>query len=333
MRIKFISQNPTVSIITYVIGELMKKNRIVITSFLLVVIGMFPVTQAAAVSVSVSPGDSYIWKIDQILTDNEGTNENMTIYRLINVTAVSQVIESTDITYDIFVANSSSYEGISLSNVNWNSTQTDSKLILNNTAPENSFGGFVNLDSADLTIISNMTSEDQTKLLVEMLIVSSPEFFAFIFVMTLIAAFSIGGEINEVNSTTLDTVKQDQIAGTLMFGYNIFFDSSNTWTNMSTTAHFDMRYGKSNKILQETSGTYRFESKSWNETTDVYETKFQQYETSAKLIFPEDAIESASALGDFFASIPSYPTAILGVMLISSVSIVLLKRKKNIKLK
>ncbi|MHA1601371.1 MAG: hypothetical protein ACTSUI_00025, partial [Promethearchaeota archaeon] len=198
----------------------------------------------------------------------------------------------------------------------------------NNSAPENSFGGFVNLDNADLTVLNNLTTEEQTEVIGNMLTVASPEILGFVFVMALIAAFSIGGNVSDVNSTTLDTVKTDQITGSFMIGFNIFFDSDNTWHNMSTTAQYDLRYGKTNKILQEYSGTIRFNDKSYNETTDVYDTSFMQYETNAELVHPDDAIEGGGLLDDLISSIPGYPIAIIGIFTISSLALLTLKIKK-----
>ncbi len=201
---------------------MIKKSKELYTIAIVMVFAMLPIVQAETIpGVSVQPGDSYVWKISRQETDIGGNSANSTYYRLINVTAVSTEVDSTEITYDDFVANESEYEGNELTTVSWNETSTDSKLFLNNSAVENNFGGFVNLENGDLEVLEDLNESEQVEFFLDFLLVASYDFQLSYGVMWIISILFFPSKVVDVNSSVLASASENHIEGTFMIGFSL----------------------------------------------------------------------------------------------------------------
>ncbi len=277
----------------FLLNIMVKTTKYVTTFAIIIGLMLLPIATADAVpGVSVKPGDSYVWQLDSETTDEEGTTKSEINYRLINVTGVSTLVESTEITYNDYIANQSAYEGIVLEKVNWNTTATDSTLVLNNTSPKNNFGGFVNLETADLTDLEDLTENEQVEFFINFLFVSSTTFqfnYAYMVIRTF---FSFASNIVQVNSSTIDSVSKNMIKGNLLVGYSLYYDLVNTWNNLSISVDFELKYGSSSKLLEESTIEMDTYDKFFNDTTDTYQTKQTTSDTSSMLVYPEGGIGS-----------------------------------------
>ena len=273
----------------------MKNNKnIGIVLSLLCIIGFAPIAYAETVpGIAISPGDSYVWKVDKIYTDFDGITENQSYYRLINVTAISTAVESTEVTYNEYVANTSAYENRELWVVEWNETSIDEQLFLNNTDPKNNFGGFANLETADLTTLDDLNESEQVDFLIDFLSTSSYDFYWFIFIVALTAVFSSATLKVPTNSSTITSVSKNSIAGTMSVGYGLFDGAEpNVWHNISISVDYSITLDDSTKILTSSSYDFTLSSKNFNDTTAEYYTDTTRSVTSEVLVYPEDVASS-----------------------------------------
>ncbi len=270
----------------------LKKIGIVLS--LMLIIGFAPIAYAETVpGIAVSPGDSYVWKVDKIYTDIDGIAENQSYYRLINVTAINTAVESTEVTYNEYVANTSAYENRELWVVEWNETNIDEQLILNNTDPKNNFGGFANLDTADLTTLNDLNESEQVDFLMDFLTASSHDFLWFALTVLFTAAFSLAPLKVPSNSSTITSVSKNSISGTMTYGYGLFDgDIPNFWHNLSVSVDYSISLDDSTKILTASSYDITLTDKKYNDTSDVYHTDTTHSVTSEELVYPAEIASS-----------------------------------------
>ncbi|WP_371806711.1 hypothetical protein [Candidatus Lokiarchaeum ossiferum] len=271
------------------------KKKFGIALSLILIVGFAPIANAETIpGIAISPGDSYVWKVIKTYTGTNGFAENQSYYRLINVTGISTLVETTDVTYNDYVANITAYEGKELWVVKWNETNTDEHLILNNTDPKNNFGGFANLDTADLTIIDDLNETEQLDFLLEFLAASSYDFLIFAFVVALTAAFSTATIKVPSNSSTITSASKNAIEGSLTLGYGLYNEVStpNVWKNLSIEVDYSISLDDTTKIMTTSSYDMTLTSKQFNETSAAYYTDTSRSVTSEELVYPEEIASS-----------------------------------------
>ncbi len=289
-------------------------------------LAFLPVCQAADFQgVTVLPGDSFVWNTIVKITDDDGSFEESSYYRLVNITEVCSSVDSSEVTYNDYMTNSSSYEGYELHEIIWNETDSNVVEFLNNSDPMYNFGGLFNLEGSDLTDIEEMTAQNQTDLLINMMLKISPEFLGYTFTMSFIAFWAgILGDVNTVNSTEITEVKATGIAGSVMLGYSIWYDLTNTWYNLSTSIDFEFEYAKQSYVLSQSLTDVKYSQISWNEASDAYNTEQIRTEANATLVYPEDGL-----IASLIAKIPGFPIELVGVSCIFTLGVLILKSKKK----
>ncbi len=312
----------------------MKKLKFILASFgIMCLFLLIPVVSATTSNVWFDDSTEIVWKFTEEALDESliVTGTNVT-YRKLNFTEVVGNGDHMNITGDIYSATEANvttfnytdqtiWEDLFPSLESFEFDIQDADIITK-------FYSLFNEQAIDMQQIETLPAENQTLVMMHMVVLLDPSFFAAYFLYALAHAFSATFG-HDLNGSTITEIGTREIKYELLLDFSI--DDSGHWNTMTYEADVDLTYGKDSNILLEGISLSTLIMTQWNST--AYESQTFRRRYTHEIKYP-DALVNDYPTPDPDPDpkdIPSYPLWILmGAMVLGiTTSYHGAKRKKN----
>jgi hypothetical protein len=300
----------------------MKKKLILVSTALIGLFLLIPFAQAASSQVWFDESDQLVWNyLEQELNTSGTVLSTNSSYRKLNFTDIIANPDSLEIEGDIYAATEANittygYEDDSI----WMPEGWSVSPEIEDAEMMTHFASFFNEINADLTYINSLPAENQTMMVMMMVLMLDPSALATLFVYILVKG--LGGSFAlDTNSSTINSVSAREINADLDIQYGDV-DGFGVWSNITFHSNNELTYGQTSNVLLKsvcTSTLSVAEGNSSGVTTDAIHARFTH-----EIVYPSDLVN------DYPPSIPGFAIWIIGIAIVlgSIPAYLAIKRKK-----